>query len=98
MAYVLGIDVGGTNLVAGCVAEDGSRLEGLLTEPTRAEQQHPGLEQLLLPLVADLGQQQVARVAVALRVGELRRRLDWVAHVFPAEFISEDEEPDEEED
>jgi len=35
--YVLGIDIGGTNLVAGCVAEDGSRLVGLLSEPTRAE-------------------------------------------------------------
>ncbi len=36
MRYVLGIDIGGTNLVVGAVAEDGSRVEGLHTEPTGA--------------------------------------------------------------
>lgn len=36
MRYGLGIDIGGTNLVVGAVAEDGSRLEGLHTEPTGA--------------------------------------------------------------
>jgi glucokinase len=35
--FVLGIDIGGTNLVVGCVAEDGSSLHGLATEPTQAE-------------------------------------------------------------
>jgi glucokinase len=35
--YVLGIDIGGTNLVVGCVAEDGSALHALATEPTHAE-------------------------------------------------------------
>jgi len=34
--YALGIDIGGTNLVVGAVAEDGSRLLGLRTEPTGA--------------------------------------------------------------
>ncbi len=37
MRYVLGIDIGGTNLVVGCVAEDGSALHALATEPTHAE-------------------------------------------------------------
>lgn len=37
MRFVLGIDIGGTNLVAGCVAEDGARLVGLVSEPTRPE-------------------------------------------------------------
>ncbi len=37
MRYVLGIDIGGTNLVAGCVAEDGSAIRGLASEPTHAE-------------------------------------------------------------
>ena len=37
MRYVLGIDIGGTNLVVGCVAEDGSALHGLASEPTHAE-------------------------------------------------------------
>jgi glucokinase len=35
--YVLGIDIGGTNLVAGCVSEDGAHLHGLRSEPTFAE-------------------------------------------------------------
>ena len=50
MTYVLGIDVGGTNLVAGCVSEDGSRLEGLLTEPTRAEEGADGVVARMLAL------------------------------------------------
>jgi glucokinase len=36
--YVVGIDVGGTNLVAGTVAEDGSDVLGVVSEPTLAEQ------------------------------------------------------------
>ena len=37
MRFVLGIDIGGTNLVVGNVAEDGSVLHALGTEPTHAE-------------------------------------------------------------
>jgi glucokinase len=36
--YVVGIDIGGTNIVAGTVAEDGSELLGLVSEPTISEQ------------------------------------------------------------
>jgi glucokinase len=36
--YIVGIDVGGTNIVAGTVAEDGSEVLGLVSEPTLAEQ------------------------------------------------------------
>jgi glucokinase len=36
--YVVGIDIGGTNLVVGSVAEDGSRLVALRSEPTRPEE------------------------------------------------------------
>jgi glucokinase len=35
--YVVGIDIGGTNLVVGTVAEDGSEILGLVSEPTLAE-------------------------------------------------------------
>jgi glucokinase len=35
--YVLGVDIGGTNLVVGAVAEDGSSIHALATEPTHAE-------------------------------------------------------------
>lgn len=37
MRYVVGIDIGGTNLVVGTVAEDGSEVLGLVSEPTRVE-------------------------------------------------------------
>jgi glucokinase len=36
--FVLGIDIGGTNLVVGAVAEDGSALHALRSEPTRPEE------------------------------------------------------------
>jgi glucokinase len=34
--YILGVDIGGTNLVVGAVTEDGSRVRGLISEPTGA--------------------------------------------------------------
>ena len=37
MRFVLGIDIGGTNLVVGSVAENGSSLHALGSEPTHAE-------------------------------------------------------------
>ncbi|HEX6434915.1 MAG TPA: ROK family protein [Gemmatimonadales bacterium] len=37
MRFVLGIDIGGTNLVVGSVAQDGSALRALGSEPTHAE-------------------------------------------------------------
>jgi len=36
--YVVGVDVGGTNLVAGTVAEDGSEILGVVAEPTMSAQ------------------------------------------------------------
>jgi glucokinase len=36
--FILGIDIGGTNLVVGAVAEDGSALHVVQSEPTRAEE------------------------------------------------------------
>ena len=52
-------------------------------EPARAEQEHLGVEQLHLPLEPDLGDQQVARVALALLGGERARNVDVVAAVLP---------------
>lgn len=49
MRYVLGIDIGGTNLVIGAVSEDGRRLLGLTTEPTGAAQ---GADHVLDRIVA----------------------------------------------
>lgn len=36
--YIVGIDLGGTNIVSGCVAEDGSEIRGVLSVPTGAEE------------------------------------------------------------
>jgi glucokinase len=36
--YVVGVDVGGTNLVAGVLAEDGSEIHSVVSEPTLATQ------------------------------------------------------------
>lgn len=36
--YIVGIDLGGTNIVAGCVREDGGDVQGVRTTPTGAEE------------------------------------------------------------
>jgi glucokinase len=38
MRFIVGIDLGGTNIVAGCVAEDGSTILGVRTASTGAEE------------------------------------------------------------
>ena len=38
MRYIVGVDLGGTNIVVGTVAQDGSELVGLVSEPTRPEE------------------------------------------------------------
>ncbi len=56
---------------------------GRRAEPTGAEQEHLRVEQLLLAIGPDLGDQQVARVALALLGGERARDIDLVAAVLP---------------
>jgi glucokinase len=36
--YIVGVDIGGTNLVTGCVAHDGGSIAAVHSEPTRAEE------------------------------------------------------------
>jgi len=38
MRYIVGIDLGGTNIVSGCLAEDGSAIHGVRSVPTGAEE------------------------------------------------------------
>ncbi|OGT92118.1 MAG: hypothetical protein A2083_02670 [Gemmatimonadetes bacterium GWC2_71_9] len=38
MRYIIGVDLGGTNVVVATVAEDGSAIYGVRSEPTRAEE------------------------------------------------------------
>src|SRR3954447_3892760 len=73
------------------VVEDAERADagggeverGRRAEAAGAEQQYLRVEQLLLPLDADLREQKVARVALALLGGEGARDLDLVAAVLP---------------
>src|SRR5947209_222638 len=59
--YVVGIDIGGTNIVAGSVAEDGSELLGLVSEPTFSEL---GAEAVLTRIV------KLARASMAAARGK----------------------------
>lgn len=38
MRYIMGVDLGGTNIVVGTVAEDGTAIYGVRSEPTRGEE------------------------------------------------------------
>jgi hypothetical protein len=64
-------------------ARGGEVERGGRAEAAGAEHQHLGVEQLLAGPRPDLGQQQVALVAVALLGGERRRRLPVAALVLP---------------
>jgi glucokinase len=46
--YVVGIDLGGTNIAVGCVSTDGARLRGAHSEPTRAELGADGVVQRMV--------------------------------------------------
>jgi glucokinase len=54
--YIVGIDIGGTNIVAGTVAADGSEVLGLVSEPTFSEQ---GADAVLARIV------KLARASIA---------------------------------
>ena len=64
MQFVLGIDIGGTNLVAGAVSTDGTELLGLETEPTRPE---TGADDVIGRILAQAG--RVRRVVQETRPG-----------------------------
>src|SRR5918994_7356491 len=65
--FVLGIDIGGTNLVVGSVAEDGSALHALASEPTGAE---AGERDVLDRLIA-LAQRTIAQTKRELPDAEI---------------------------
>ena len=59
-------------------ARGGEVERGGRAQPARAQQQHLGLEQLRLTLLADLGEDEVAAVALLLGGGEHQRLLHRV--------------------
>lgn len=67
MRYILGIDIGGTNLVVGSVAEDGSALPALESEPTHAE---AGQSDVLDRLIA-LAKQVIVQTKREVRGAEI---------------------------
>jgi glucokinase len=67
--YVLGIDLGGTNIVVGTVAEDGSELVGLVTEPTMSEQGSDAVVARIVRLARASLEQAGAREIVGAGIG-----------------------------
>jgi glucokinase len=68
MRYIVGIDLGGTNIVAGTVAEDGSEVLGVVSEPTFSEQGPDAVVNRIVKLarasVAQAGVKEVAGVGI----------------------------------
>lgn len=59
--WILGIDLGGTNIVAGCVRRDGHALAGFRSEPTRPEEGPDAV----VDRIVTLGREAIAQTRVA---------------------------------
>ena len=66
MRYIVGVDIGGTNVVVGTVSEDGSTIHGIRTEPTHGEEGPKGVMARITGLVED-------SIAATLRATGLAR-------------------------
>lgn len=68
MRYVVGIDIGGTNLVVGTVREDGAEVVGLVSEPTLPEQGPDAVIARIVRLarasMAEAGDREIAGVGI----------------------------------
>jgi glucokinase len=66
--YIVGIDVGGTNIVVGTVAEDGSEILGVRSEPTGAEDGPDAVVGRIVDLarasIAQAGPREIAGVGI----------------------------------
>jgi glucokinase len=66
--YIVGVDVGGTNIVAGTVAQDGSEVVGVVSEPTRSEGGPDAVVDRIIHLarasVAQAGRREIAGVGI----------------------------------
>jgi glucokinase len=62
--YIVGVDVGGTNIVVGTVAQDGSEIVGVASEPTRSEEGPDAVVERIITLTrASMAQAQGKEVA-----------------------------------
>ena len=66
MRFLVGVDLGGTNIVVGTVAEDGSALHGVRTDWTRPEEGAPAVISRIARLV-DESIEEAGRVAGIMR-------------------------------
>jgi glucokinase len=66
--YIVGIDLGGTNIVVGTIAEDGSQLIGHVTEPTLSEQGSEAVVKKIVKLarasIAAAGKVEIAGIGI----------------------------------
>ena len=69
MRYVIGIDIGGTNVVVGTVAEDGSEVVGLVSEPTRVERGPDAILDRIVQLARASQSQAGTRDVVGVGIG-----------------------------
>ena len=53
MRYIVGVDIGGTNIVVGTVSEDGAQIHGIRTDPTHSEEGATGVLARIGALVED---------------------------------------------
>ena len=70
MTYVLGVDLGGTNIVTGAVCHDGTEVLGVRSEPTRPEEGADAVVERIIRLcresveAAGLGMDRIAGVGI----------------------------------
>jgi len=69
MRYIVGIDLGGTNIVAGCVAEDGSEILGVRNVPTGAEEGPDAVVRRIVTAAQDSISETRANVSGAKVIG-----------------------------
>lgn len=67
--YIVGIDVGGTNIVVGTVAEDGSEILGVVSEPTRAAADPDAVVDRMIRLAQESMKQAGGRPVAGVGIG-----------------------------
>ncbi|HEU5219802.1 MAG TPA: ROK family protein [Gemmatimonadales bacterium] len=68
MNYILGIDIGGTNIVIGAVTEDGGTVRGLLSEPTGV----PDGSEVVIERIIRMAERVITRTRAEDRSAEIR--------------------------
>jgi len=67
--YIVGVDVGGTNIVVGTVPQDGSELVGVVSEPTRPEEGPDAVVERIITLTRASMAQAQGKEIVGVGIG-----------------------------